>query len=332
MIHNKRRITSILTFFLMSLLIFDTKTAISSTEAGILLCIHSVIPSLYPFIFLSGFVTSCFSGCSLPILKPLCNRLGIPNGTESLYFIGLLGGYPTGAKVIYQAYSENRISKHTALRLLGFFSNAGPAFIFGVISKLFSRLSITWALWTIHILSSLVTAAVLPGKLAENYRNTDTTTLSIPQAISNSIQTMSVICGWVIVFRIFNAYLQKHLLRFLPSTIAAITYGILELVNGCNAISDIGNEGTRFIIISGTLAFGGICVWLQTISVTKDLGTGMYLRGKLLQSVTSVILATLYVMLDFSFMYIVIISASFMMIVFFPRSVPMNIKKTVAKY
>jgi hypothetical protein len=178
----------------------------------------------------------------------------------------------------------------------------------------------------------LTTAAVLPRKSTENFRSSDSGTQPIPQAIANSIQTMSLICGWVIIFRIINAYLHKYLLRFLPSTVAAITYGILELVNGCNAISNIENESIRFVIISGILAFGGICVWLQTVSVTKGLGTGLYLRGKLLQSITSVIFATLYVILDFSFTYIIIIFASFMIIVLVPRNVPVNIKKTVAKY
>ena len=328
---NKRLAIGIPAFCFILMLIFDTKTAIGGAEKGIDLCIHSVIPSLFPFIFLTGFVTSCFSGCALPFLSLLSNRLGIPIGAESLYLISILGGYPTGAKIVYQAYSENKITKRTAKRLLGFYNNAGPAFIFGIVSKLFTNWGTTWVLWVIHILSSLITAMILPGKTIENYGQANTNTQTISLAIQSSVQTMSIVCGWVIIFRILNTYLHKYLLRFLPPATAAIVYGILELVNGCDAISNVKNEGVRFVIVSGMLAFGGVCVWLQTISVAKNLGTGMYIQGKLFHTIFSILLATIYVLCGSSFICIGIIFVCFITFIF-ANNVSNREQKTVAKH
>ena len=67
--------------------------------------------------------------------------------------------------------------------------------------------------------------------------------------------------------------------------------GAIELVNGCSALGYIGDVGLRFILCSGMLGFGGICVAMQTKSVIGGLPMRPYLRGKLLQASFSVLLA-----------------------------------------
>ena len=102
---------------------------------------------------------------------------------------------------------------------------------------------------------------------------------------------MSLICGWVFVFRVLLAFLRRWFLWMLPGWAEILASGLLELTNGCSLLSLAESEGLRFILASAMLAFGGICVWLQTASTTKTLGTGRYLSGKLIQTVISVSLA-----------------------------------------
>jgi hypothetical protein len=54
------------------------------------------------------------------------------------------------------------------------------------------------------------------------------------------------------------------------------------------------------IISSGLLSFGGLCIFLQTASVTGDLGLGDYFPGKILQSMISIVLSTFaqYILFD----------------------------------
>jgi threonine/homoserine efflux transporter RhtA len=71
-----------------------------------------------------------------------------------------------------------------------------------------------------------------------------------------------------------------------------IFQAILELSNGCLALSSLQSETTRFILCAAFLACGGFCVLLQTMSVTAFLGLGLYIPGKIMQTSVSLILAT----------------------------------------
>ena len=332
MYQRKKQAIGIFSILMMLVLIFDTRTAILGAGEGIQLCIQTAVPSLFPFIFLSGFIASMFIGQSSRILRPVFHWLGIPDGGESMFLVGILGGYPTGAKIVYEAYEAKQITKETASRLLGFCNNAGPAFIFGIVSRLFVVPGTAWSLWLIHILSSLITAALLPHKANEACQLSRTNPQTLSHAMQNSLKTMGTVCGWVIAFRILCSYINKYVFRFFSAPLTAIFCGVLELVNGCDAISSIENDGIRFILVSGILAFGGVCVWMQTISVTKELGTGMYIKGKLMQSVFSVVLATVYVLLEFSQIFIgIVIVICFAFFLYLSRKSCIRKEKTVAK-
>jgi hypothetical protein len=88
------------------------------------------------------------------------------------------------------------------------------------------------------------------------------------------------------------AILDRWCLWLFPVNAQVAIYGVLELANGCCSADLIPTAGLRFILCSGMLAFGGICVALQTASVTTDLGLGKYIQGKLLQTIFSILLST----------------------------------------
>ena len=66
--------------------------------------------------------------------------------------------------------------------------------------------------------------------------------------------------------------------------------GILELSNGCCSLSMIENMDLRFLVCSGMLALGGVCITMQTSSVVQGLSMRYYLLGKLFQFAFSLIL------------------------------------------
>ena len=67
--------------------------------------------------------------------------------------------------------------------------------------------------------------------------------------------------------------------------------GLLELSNGCCELLSVSDVALRFVICSGLLSFGGLCVTMQTVSVTPGLSLRDYFLGKLLQTAFSVLLA-----------------------------------------
>lgn len=281
---NKQILTGAAAAAAMVLLVLDSKTAGIGAYDGIKLCLTTVIPSLFPFLVLSGIMTAAFGDKAFALLRLPGKICRIPAGSEALLLTGLLGGYPVGAQCVSRAYQDDRLSRTDAQRMLGFCSNAGPAFIFGMTASLFEYRLIPLVLWAIHIVSALAVGAILPGRSAGDFAPGKGKAVTLPAAITQSVKTMGIICGWIVIFRVIIAFCQRWFLWMLPTEAAVLFQGLLELSNGCVALGAIRNESIRFILCSGLLAFGGLCVWMQTASVTADLRTGWYLLGKLLQT------------------------------------------------
>ena len=110
---------------------------------------------------------------------------------------------------------------------------------------------------------------------------------------------MAQICGWVILSKVMLCFWDRWILWLLPNAAQITLTGILELSNGCWSLSSVPNEGLRFVICCGILSFGGLCVFMQTMSVTDNLGLGMYLPGKMIQTGISVILGYVFQFLLF---------------------------------
>ena len=283
----------------MLTLILDSKTALLGAQEGLELCVRTIIPSLFPFFAISILLTGSLSGQEITILKPISKFCKMPKGTEDLLIVGLLGGYPVGAKCVYDAWQSGHISKKDALRCLGFCSNAGPAFIFGICSMLFSEAWITWILWEIHILSALLVGNLLPYDGSFVSSSTEAKHTSLIDAMAKSISAMAGVCGWVVLFRVVIAFAQRWFLWILPMNWQLIFEGVLELANGCTDLVAIENEGIRFILCACFLSFGGLCVGLQTLSVVDELGSGMYFPGKVMQCAISGCIASLFASIQY---------------------------------
>jgi hypothetical protein len=290
-IHVKRFWTGSVAAIGLTVLILDAKTALYGAGEGIRLCIQSVIPSLFPFFVLSILLTGALTGVSIPILRPLGMLCGIPSGCESLLIIGFLGGYPAGAQCIAQAYRAGQLERNDANRLLGFCNNAGPAYLFGIVASRFPNARCAWLLWGIHILSALAVGILLPGRPVNHAKIPTGKPISLQNAIQSSIRIMAGVCAWVIVFRTVIAFLERWFLWLIPEPAQVLITGLLELSNGCCDLGRVAHPGLRFIIASGSLAFGGLCVLMQTVSATKGLGLGHYLPGKVLQAAISILLS-----------------------------------------
>ena len=277
----------------MLILILDSKTALAGGVAGVQICMMQVIPALLPFFVLSILISTAFTGADIPLLRPLGKLCRMPRGSESLLILGLLGGYPAGAQGVCQAYQQGQLTKADARRLLGFCSNAGPAFLFGIASAVFPYSWIPWALWGIHIGSAFLTGLLLPGGAKAEARIPSKRSVGLTQALEQAIRIMAKVCGWIILFRMLQSFLDRWFLWMLPLTARIGVIGLLELANGCLELPTIADIGLRAVLCSAFLSLGSLCVTMQTVSVTGSLGLGMYIPGKLLQCTASVLLTLL---------------------------------------
>jgi len=317
----------------MLMLILDSKTALASATEGLDLCIHAIIPSLFPFFVLSSMLTGALSGSAGKLLSPIGKLCFIPAGQESILLSGFLAGYPVGAHAVCQEYEKGRLGKSDARRMLGFCSNAGPAFIFGIAGKLFTRRFIALILWAIHIASAIFVGICLPKSENAPSKYPGHQQISISLIILQSVKALSSVCAWVILMRIVIGFFQRWILWILPHSVSTVIVGLLELTNGCYALFHIPSESLRFILCNAFLGFGGICILMQTISVTRPFGTGMYIPGKLLHCIFSVLLGILMQPILFpgeAFSKVTILFTAIISISLFVLSILLKRKKEVA--
>lgn len=258
----------------MLTLILDTKTALVAGAEGVELCLKTLIPSLFPFFVVSSVLTSFLPG-------------------KYLRIIGFVAGYPVGAQCVSQAYSAGNLSKSSAERMLPCCSNAGPAFLFGIGAGLLPELWMCWLLWGVHILSSFLLSAVTPAMKFPHNKNTYKS-VSLNGALRQSMKAISVVCGWVVMFRVILAFAKRWFLWLLPGDWELVISGVLELANGFAALKSVNSIGKCFVLMASFLGFGGICVTMQTFGVISGRGLSgrYYFPGKITQGCISVLLAT----------------------------------------
>lgn len=275
----------------MLVLILDGKTAVLGARDGLELCLRTVIPSLFPFFLLSNLLTTAFIGQRLSALRPLAALCGVPQGGESLLITAFLGGYPVGVQAVAGIYRTGNISKAEAERLLAFCNNAGPAFLFGMAAALFPQKRAAFLLWMIHIVSAVFTAVLIPAGERRAISLSDGKRANLNDAMHNSVRVMAYVCGWVILFRILIGFLDRWVLWLLSVPAQVGVTGLLELTNGCCSLAAVSSDALRFVMCSGMLAAGGLCVTMQTLSVTEGLSLRLYFLGKGMQVLFSLLLS-----------------------------------------
>ena len=144
-----------------------------------------------------------------------------------------------------------------------------------------------WQLWGIHILSAILVAFIIPSSDSKSHILQKQSELTWRESMLQAVKTMGYICGWIVLFRIILTFLDRWILWIVPAEGRVAIHGLVELANGCLSLSTIDSVGLRFILCSGMLAFGGLCVGLQTASVIGNLNIKNYYLGKILQTVFS---------------------------------------------
>lgn len=276
----------------MLCLILDSRTAAEAAAEGVELVLRTALPALFPFFVLSALLVPCSTLFSLPSLSAL---LGIPAGWESVFLLGCIGGYPVGAQCVAQGYEAGQLRKQDAERMLGFCTNCGPSFLFGIVSAAFSGLIFPLAVFLIGILSAVLTAMFWPGPSAPSGARPVITPVSLPQAVQLGLKSMASVSAWIILGKLLLVFLNKYLFCLFPAPLRLFLTGLLELTNGCLLLSEFP-EGIRLIAACCFTAFGGLCVWMQVKSLCSRAGLDgtCYLPQKLTQSCIAVLLALVF--------------------------------------
>ena len=301
----KRLVLCWLLALVLAGLLLSPDTSAQACRDALSLCAQTVIPSLFPFFVLSSLLVSgggadAFSALLGGLMRPLFGLGGAGAGALSL---GLLGGYPVGARTVTELYGAGALKKEEAERLLGFCNNAGPGFILGICggAVLHSPRAGLY-LYLVHAASALLTGILLCRDLPRRgavrrkpAQHTDSAAFSslFSAAVRSALAGILNVCAFVVLFLV----LLRLTAAALPAAVSAfplypLLLGFVELTNGVTAL---GNTRGGFVCCAVLLAWGGLSVHAQTLSVLDgaSLSTRYYWRGKIMQAVLSVPLAWL---------------------------------------
>lgn len=275
---------------LVGLLLAAEETA-QAVRDGLALCAGSVIPALFPFFVASGWFISLGGAESLGrLLGPLLRPLGCGGAGGGALLLGLVGGYPAGARSVGELYRQGLCTRRQCQRLLLFCNNSGPAFIISVAGLgCFGSLRAGLWLYLIHVCSALCLALLLPRAEEETtpapLRKPPAPLTAFLQAVQGAMETTLRLCAFVIFFLV--------LLRLLTSLTGLRHPGVLGLVELTQGILGLENSPAGFCWAAGLLGWGGLSVHCQTAAVLSGtpLRLGPYLLAKALQGALSAALA-----------------------------------------
>lgn len=341
----------------------------------------SVLPALLPFFIATELLSYTNIIASLGkflnrFMRPLFN---VPGEGAFAFIMGIISGYPVGAKIVTKFREDNICTKEEGERLLAFTNNSGPLFIVGTVGiSLIGDTKIGILLLCTHIFACITVGLIFRfwkcnGKSGSRNSFVEKTNTSVKNvsfsnlgevltiSIMNSINTIVMIGGFVVLFSVIVSILQNSNVLELTAIFIQPIFnffniphdfcvgfltGIIELTNGIKDITSITTRNFSIVIVlcAFLLGFGGISVLLQVFSIVSksDISIKPYIFGKILHGTFAAIYTYLllnwipFFNLDLGFKYethfdttilILITTLTFVLIALFTHRSRLNRKK-----
>ncbi len=288
----KKVISILLPIISMLIITLFPGVSFDGAKTGLLLWFQTVLPTLLPYMI-----------CSNVLMSFLQKRSGKQRLPACFAFIGLISGYPVGAKICADMVRYQQINVATGQFLLPLCNLAGPAFISGFIMQQSLALTKGRHLYILCIYLPIMIYALFSYKILRttfhSHKLVDdspsSTIRSFDEAIMNSFLAITCLGGYIILFSILSSLINK-LFHHLDNTVLLLITGILEITNGINLLADsILLDKYKIIISLVFLHFGGLSCLFQTKSMIHDSGISIryYICAKIVITLLSCLMAML---------------------------------------
>ena len=282
----KQRIITLFCICLLLFLLVHPEEALLSAKDGMSLWLNVMIPTLLPFLILTGILLK--TGNIPQLLEPLApfwkHFFGISPAGAYVLILGFLCGYPMGAKLAHDLYINHQISQREGEYLLTFSCNATPAFIFSYLSQnilegkipphsllliLLSADFVCMLFFRFLVYHGNTVSSVKPEYRKKETYQQDSTGVILDVSIMSGFETITRLGGYILIFSLlFTGF--YHYWPFCSQNKILLTSPI-ELTTGLHQIAQSAFSWKIKYITSMTLtAFGGFCVMFQTKSVLEE--------------------------------------------------------------
>lgn len=298
---------SLFIIYLIVYIILSPNRFIAAMLDGISVWTFNVLPSILPFMILTSALIQLgfMEKVSKPFAKPFSKIYRTSPHSGYVFLLSILSGYPLGSKMIAELYENGKISQNDTYKMSSFCSNSGPMFIIGSVgvSMLISKTA-GYILFLAHIISALINGLFYRNlKYSEDYlarNDKDKQSASFNDIISSSIQGILNIAVIIALFFVVTESFTP-ILNLLPSESSSIFKGILEMTQGCLAVSKAYNLRWSIPICSFLISFGGISTLIQSIVLLKKVNMPLWLftLQKLTQGVLAFLVALIFTAIIF---------------------------------
>ncbi len=245
---------------------------------GLELWFNNMIPTLLPFMILSGTMvrmglTEGFTTLIYPIVRPLFR---VSRNVCYVMFMGFLCGFPMGAKCVNDLYVRRMLTRDEAEYLLAFCNNIGPVYFVSFVLPLLGYPNTGLCLFGMYGIPLLYGIAlrysryrkISPNSPIQSGKNSAVLAnlaVCLDESVYASLQSILMLGGYMILF---------NLLMLLPKLIlgdnAKYIAPLLEITGG---LKQLGASLPLYSLI--LLPFGGISCMAQTYSCIKDTDLSM---------------------------------------------------------
>lgn len=291
------------------ILVYPTE-ALKAAREGLNLWLNVMIPTLLPFLICTGILVQ--TGLISRLLAPFKTLwkivFGISPAGAYAVLVGMLCGYPMGAKTTSDLYENGQITKKEAEYLLTFVNQPSPVFVRTYLCQICLNDRVPFfKMMLILLASEWMTAQFFRFIIfrKKNYfgeetvmkKETPATSSSeafLDVSIMNGFETVTRLGGYILMFSILSACIShfwnmKNLIGYTLSGILELTTGLCRLQN-----ANIHMQW-KYLLTLFLTAFGGICITFQTRSlVTRKLSMIPYITAKLLNGITTVLFALFF--------------------------------------
>lgn len=249
-------------------------------------CFTVIIPSLYGFMVLSGFLvsTNAYIFLSRPFSFLARRIFKIPAELFSVFLISQFAGYPVGAKLLYALLEQEKISKKDAETMLCTCYCSSPTFVVGLVGvQLFSSVEIGLLIYLSLVLTNFL-LAILTGFFRKTPPETKPSAAIklnaqiLIESVESGAKALFQVCMMIVFFSILISILNgTGVLRLCGEGIGLLfhldTKSSVHFVSSLLEISGVTQLPKLCYpylpVLTGIFSFGGVCIVAQIIALTK---------------------------------------------------------------
>ena len=288
---------------LLCLFIFFPKPMADSISESIGVCLNIIIPSMFVFMVLSSYIID--EGIYKTLISPLYLLLKriLPLNKElfSIFILSLIGGYPTGIKLLRERIAENKNYHEIYERMAAFCYCVSPVFAVNIIGYgVYGSVEAGVTVYISNVLGCFVMAVFTERSInresIEKYsvNKEKYNPKGLTFCINSASKALLTICAVIICFNSVMA-VTDSLLTELGIVPPDILSGFLEISN----LTKIAAPSPSYLpIFSFISSFGGVCVLVQTAALA---GKGFSLKHFYIGRIICGALSSLFTYIIMSF-------------------------------